>query len=343
MLRLVLELDGGEVVQRADPHIGLCIATEKLAETRTWIQSVPYMDRLDYVSMMCNEHAYCLAVEKLLQLKCRCAASTSARCSTKSPRAEPPAVGRLPRARRRRHDHGALRLPRARGSDGCLRGWYGCAHACGLLSPGGVYRDLPDSMPQYVENKFKKPGDVKVLNEGARFAISRLPEDFHQPLPEVSRRIRDPCSPTTASGSSAWSTSASSRRSAPRRSASPVPRCAARALPGTCARSSRMLPTTRSISTSRSASMATRTIAIWCAWKKCASPTASSSSASTGCARIPARSSPTTTRWHRRRGEHEVEHGRADPPFQALHRRHPCSGRRSLRNHVEHPKGEFGI
>src|ERR1017187_8555204 len=66
VLRLVLELDG-EVIQRADPHIGLLHrATEKLAETRTYIQSLPYMDRLDYVSMMCNEHAYCLAIEKLL-------------------------------------------------------------------------------------------------------------------------------------------------------------------------------------------------------------------------------------------------------------------------------------
>jgi NADH:ubiquinone oxidoreductase subunit D len=60
----VLELDG-EVMQRADPHIGLLHrATEKLAEHKTYIQSLPYMDRLDYVSMMCNEHAYCLAIEK---------------------------------------------------------------------------------------------------------------------------------------------------------------------------------------------------------------------------------------------------------------------------------------
>ena len=58
VLRLVLELDG-EVIQRADPHIGLLHrATEKLAEHRTYLQSLPYMDRLDYVSMMCNEHAY---------------------------------------------------------------------------------------------------------------------------------------------------------------------------------------------------------------------------------------------------------------------------------------------
>src|SRR6267142_682229 len=66
VLRLVLELDG-EVIQRADPHIGLLHrATEKLAEHKTFLQSVPYMDRLDYVSMMCNEHAYVMAIEKLL-------------------------------------------------------------------------------------------------------------------------------------------------------------------------------------------------------------------------------------------------------------------------------------
>ena len=69
VLRLVLELDG-EVIQRADPHIGLLHrATEKLAESKTYIQALPYMDRLDYVSMMCNEHAYCLAIEKLLGIE----------------------------------------------------------------------------------------------------------------------------------------------------------------------------------------------------------------------------------------------------------------------------------
>ena len=69
VLRLVLELDG-EVIERADPHIGLLHrATEKLAETRTYIQSLPYMDRLDYVSMMCNEHAYVRAIEQLLGIE----------------------------------------------------------------------------------------------------------------------------------------------------------------------------------------------------------------------------------------------------------------------------------
>src|ERR1700674_1206532 len=68
VLRLVLKLDG-EVIQRADPLIGLLHhATEKLAEHKTYLQSVPYMDRLDYVSMMANEHAYVMAIEKLLDL-----------------------------------------------------------------------------------------------------------------------------------------------------------------------------------------------------------------------------------------------------------------------------------
>src|SRR6202007_114761 len=66
VLRLVLELDG-EVIQKADPHIGLLHrATEKLAESKPFNQSIGYMDRLDYVSMMCNEHAYVLAIERLL-------------------------------------------------------------------------------------------------------------------------------------------------------------------------------------------------------------------------------------------------------------------------------------
>ena len=68
VLRLVLELDG-EVVERADPHIGLLHrGTEKLIENKTYVQALPYFDRLDYVSMMAQEHGYCLAVEKLLQI-----------------------------------------------------------------------------------------------------------------------------------------------------------------------------------------------------------------------------------------------------------------------------------
>lgn len=68
VLRLILELDG-EVVQRADPHIGLLHrGTEKLLENKTYLQGLPYFDRLDYVSMLCQEHTYCLAIEKLLKI-----------------------------------------------------------------------------------------------------------------------------------------------------------------------------------------------------------------------------------------------------------------------------------
>jgi NADH dehydrogenase I D subunit len=67
VLRLILELNG-EIIERADPHIGLLHrGTEKLIEHKTYLQSLPYFDRLDYVSMMANEHAYSLAIEKLLQ------------------------------------------------------------------------------------------------------------------------------------------------------------------------------------------------------------------------------------------------------------------------------------
>ena len=80
MLRLVLELDG-EVVERVDPHIGLLHrGTEKLIEHKTYLQAIPYFDRLDYVAPMNQEHAFCLAAEKLLDLKCRGARSSSA-CS----------------------------------------------------------------------------------------------------------------------------------------------------------------------------------------------------------------------------------------------------------------------
>ena len=69
VLRLVLELDG-EVIQRADPHIGLLHrGTEKLIEYKTYIQALPYFDRLDYVSMMAQEHAYSLAIENLLHIE----------------------------------------------------------------------------------------------------------------------------------------------------------------------------------------------------------------------------------------------------------------------------------
>ena len=72
VLRLVLELTG-EVVERAEPHIGLLHrGTEKLIEYKNYLQALPYFDRLDYVSMMAQEHTYCLAIEKLLNCSSIC-------------------------------------------------------------------------------------------------------------------------------------------------------------------------------------------------------------------------------------------------------------------------------
>jgi len=69
VLRLILELDG-EIVERVDPHIGLLHrGTEKLIEAKTYLQAVPYFDRLDYVAPMNQEHAYCLAIERLLDIE----------------------------------------------------------------------------------------------------------------------------------------------------------------------------------------------------------------------------------------------------------------------------------
>ena len=69
VLRLILELEG-EIVKKADPHIGLLHrGTEKLMENKTFLQGLPYLDRLDYVSMMIQEHGYSLAIEKLLKIQ----------------------------------------------------------------------------------------------------------------------------------------------------------------------------------------------------------------------------------------------------------------------------------
>src|SRR6476660_2579929 len=69
VLRLIMEMDG-EVVERCDPHIGLLHrGTEKLMEYKTYLQSIPYFDRLDYVSPMSMEHTFVLAIEKLLRIK----------------------------------------------------------------------------------------------------------------------------------------------------------------------------------------------------------------------------------------------------------------------------------
>ena len=166
VLRLVLELDG-EVIERADPHIGLLHrGTEKLAESKPYNQRIGYMDRLDYVSMMCNEHGYVLAIEKLLGIK-------------------PPERGQYIRVmfdeitRILNHllwlgahalDIGAMSMflyafrEREDLMD-CYEAVSGTRMHATYYRPGGVYRDLPDTMPQYRTSKWRNQKQVDELNE----------------------------------------------------------------------------------------------------------------------------------------------------------------------------------
>jgi NADH-quinone oxidoreductase subunit D len=185
VLRLVLELDG-EVVMRADPHIGLLHrATEKLAETRTWIQSVPYMDRLDYVSMMCNEHAYCLAVEKLLELDVPLRAKYIRTMFDEVTRI----LNHLLWVGCHALDVGAMTmvLYAFREREDLMDAYEAVSGArmhAAYYRPGGVYRDLPESMPQYTENKWKKPADLKVLNAARSGSLLDFLEDFTNRFPK---------------------------------------------------------------------------------------------------------------------------------------------------------------
>jgi len=184
VLRLVLELDG-EVVQRADPHIGLLHrATEKLAETRTWVQSVPYMDRLDYVSMMSNEHAYCLAVEKLLGVEVPVRAQYI--------RVMFDEITRLLNHLLWIGCHGldvgamAMVLYTFREREDLVDIYEAVSGArmhAAYYRPGGVYRDLPDRMPQYTENRFKNASTVKSLNENRTGSLLDFVEDFTNRFP----------------------------------------------------------------------------------------------------------------------------------------------------------------
>jgi len=185
VLRMVLELDG-EVVQRADPHIGLLHrGTEKLAETRTWIQAMPYMDRLDYVSMMSNEHAYVMAIEKMLQLEVPLRAQYIRVLFDEVTRL----LNHLLWVGCHGLDVGAMTmvLYAFREREDLMDAYEAVSGArmhAAYYRPGGVYRDLPDSMPQYTENKWKKPADLKVLNEARSGSLLDFLEDFTNRFPK---------------------------------------------------------------------------------------------------------------------------------------------------------------
>ncbi|RLA27876.1 MAG: NADH-quinone oxidoreductase subunit D [Gammaproteobacteria bacterium] len=165
VLRLVLEMDG-EVIQSADPHVGLLHrGTEKLAESKPYSQSIGYMDRLDYVSMMCNEHGYVLAIEKLLGV-------------TPPIRAQYIRVMFDEITRILNHllwlgthglDIGAMTmfLYCFREREDLMDVYEAVSgtrmHAT-YYRPGGVYRDLPDSMPKYQSSKWRSQKNVDRLN-----------------------------------------------------------------------------------------------------------------------------------------------------------------------------------
>jgi NADH-quinone oxidoreductase subunit D len=185
VLRLVLELDG-EVIQRADPHIGLLHrATEKLAEHRTYLQNLPYMDRLDYVSMMCNEHAYVLAIEKLLELAPPLRAQYIRVMFDEITRI----LNHLLFLGTQALDLGAMTVflycfrEREDLLD-CYEAVSGARMHAAYYRPGGVYRDLPDSMPQYEPSKFRSGRDLKALNRNRQGSLLDFIEDFTDRFPK---------------------------------------------------------------------------------------------------------------------------------------------------------------
>ena len=165
VLRLVLEMEG-EVILRADPHVGLLHrATEKLAESKPYNQTIGYMDRLDYVSMMCNEHGYVLAIEKLLGVK-------------PPPRAQYIRVMFDEITRLLNHlmwlgahglDIGAMTMflycfrEREDLMD-CYEAVSGTRMHATYYRPGGVFRDLPENMPKYTASKWRSQKNVDRLN-----------------------------------------------------------------------------------------------------------------------------------------------------------------------------------
>ncbi len=184
VLRLVLELDG-EVVQRADPHIGLLHrGTEKLAETRTFLQSVPYMDRLDYVSMMANEHAYVMAIERLLGVGVPVRAQYIRVMFDEITRI----LNHLLWIGSHALDVGAMTvfLYAFREREDLFDMYEAVSGArmhAAYYRPGGVYRDLPERMPQYESNGSRGAAEIARLNANRQGSLLDFIEDFTNRFP----------------------------------------------------------------------------------------------------------------------------------------------------------------
>jgi NADH-quinone oxidoreductase subunit D len=192
VLRLILELDG-EVVERADPHIGLLHrGTEKLAESKPYNQSIGYMDRLDYVSMMCNEHAYVMSIEKMLGLKVPERAEYIRVMFDEITRI----MNHLMWIGTHALDVGAMSVflyafrERETLID-CYEAVSGSRMHATYYRPGGVYRDLPDAMPQYLDSKLRSEEKLKEINENRQGSLLDFIEDFAKNFPKSIQQYSD--------------------------------------------------------------------------------------------------------------------------------------------------------
>ncbi len=184
VLRLILELDG-ETVVRSDPHIGLLHrGTEKLAEYKPYNQSIGYMDRLDYVSMMCNEHGYVLAIEKLLGIEVPERAQYIRVMFDEITRI----LNHLLWVGAHALDIGAMTVflyafrEREDLMD-CYEAVSGARLHATYYRPGGVYRDLPDTMPKYKPSKWRSEKEIKKLNETREGTLLDFLEAFTERFP----------------------------------------------------------------------------------------------------------------------------------------------------------------
>ncbi len=179
VLRMILEMDG-ETIERADPHVGLLHrATEKLAETKPYNQSIGYMDRLDYVSMMCNEHAYVLAIEKLLGIEVPKRAQYIRVLFSEITRI----LNHLMWLGAHGLDVGAMTmfLYCFRDREPLMDAYEAVSgtrmHAT-YFRPGGVYRDLPETMPQYDKSPWRDEKKLKELNENRQGSLLDFLSDY---------------------------------------------------------------------------------------------------------------------------------------------------------------------
>ena len=196
VLRLVLEMDG-ETIMRADPHIGLLHrGTEKLAESKPFNQSIGYMDRLDYVSMMCNEHAYVRAIEKLVGVEAPIRAQYIRTMFDEITRI----LNHLMWIGSNALDLGAMAVflyafrEREELMD-CYEAVSGARMHATYYRPGGVFRDLPDRMPQYKESRWHKGGNLKRMNEWREGSMLDFLEafckDFYGKVDEYETLLTD--------------------------------------------------------------------------------------------------------------------------------------------------------